>query len=207
MRDRVNLVAIWLLAIGLCLASVVLSVAHAQTAGTITFSVEATAGQASITPVVKWSTSPVATSCTASGGWAGTKAASGTESLAAITKGATYKIDCSWADSKATLSWTPPSQNVDGSALTDLAGTKIYYGTSATVLSSAQTVSGAGITTAVLSPLTPGTWYFALRSYTVSGVESDLSVPVSKVVGSASGTKSVALSVNIPNSPSNVTVQ
>ena len=27
------------------------------------------------------------------------------------------------------LSWTPPTQNTDGSALTDLAGYKLYYGT------------------------------------------------------------------------------
>src|SRR5690606_39089874 len=28
-----------------------------------------------------------------------------------------------------TLSWTPPSENEDGSALTNLAGYRIYYGT------------------------------------------------------------------------------
>ncbi len=30
----------------------------------------------------------------------------------------------------ATLSWTPPTQNTDGSPLTDLAGYRVYWGTS-----------------------------------------------------------------------------
>ena len=32
------------------------------------------------------------------------------------------------AEGSATLSWMPPTENADGSALTDLAGYRIYYG-------------------------------------------------------------------------------
>ena len=34
----------------------------------------------------------------------------------------------------ATLDWTPVTQNTDGTVLTDLAGYKVYYGTSRTTL-------------------------------------------------------------------------
>ena len=56
--------------------------AQAQTAGTVTLRANPTSATGSIVPVLTWSTNPVATSCTASGGWSGTKAASGTQTLA-----------------------------------------------------------------------------------------------------------------------------
>lgn len=40
------------------------------------------------------------------------------------------KIPATTVRGSATLSWTPPTKNTDGSRLTDLAGYKIYYGTS-----------------------------------------------------------------------------
>ena len=45
-----------------------------------------------------------------------------------------------------TLSWTPPLTNSDGSALTTLAGYKIYYGRSAGSLSQIVTIDSAGVT-------------------------------------------------------------
>jgi len=75
----------------------------------------------------------------------------------------------------ATLSWIAPTTNSDGSALTDLAGYRICYGTSKTALSHTITVSSVGITTYVVSNLTAGTYYFAIMAYTAAGVQSDLS--------------------------------
>lgn len=81
----------------------------------------------------------------------------------------------------ATLSWTPPTQNTDGSALTNLAGYRISYGTSATAL--AQTIQvGPSVSTYVVPGLMPGTYYFAVRAYTSGGTESVNSNVVSKVV-------------------------
>jgi hypothetical protein len=72
----------------------------------------------------------------------------------------------------ATLDWTPPTQNSDGSVLTNLAGYTVYYGTSANQLTQSVKVSNPGLTAYTLSNLPAGTWYFAVTSYSSSGVES-----------------------------------
>ena len=82
----------------------------------------------------------------------------------------------------ATLSWTPPTQNTDGSALTDLAGYRIYYGTSSSSLTKMIQVNGVGISSYVVENLSPSTYYFAVRAYTNGGAESTNSNLVSKVV-------------------------
>jgi hypothetical protein len=82
----------------------------------------------------------------------------------------------------ATLSWTPPTQNTDGSALTNLAGYRIYYGTSASSLTKSVQVSSAGITTYVIEGLQPSTYYFTVRAYNAAGTESANSNVVSKVI-------------------------
>ena len=81
-----------------------------------------------------------------------------------------------------TLSWTPPLTNSDGSALTTLAGYKIYYGRSAGSLSQIVTIDSAGVTRWVVGDLSPATYYFAMTSYNASGVESTRSGVVSRVV-------------------------
>jgi hypothetical protein len=82
----------------------------------------------------------------------------------------------------ATLSWSAPTQNTDGSTLTNLAGYRIHYGTSANTLSETIQVSNPGLTTYVIENLSPGTYYFAVSAYTSSGTQSALSNVVSKAV-------------------------
>jgi len=82
----------------------------------------------------------------------------------------------------ATLSWIPPTQNTDGSALTNLAGYNIYYGTSPSSLTQTIQVSSAGIATYVIDNLAAATWYFAIKAYTTANVESSLSGIVSKTI-------------------------
>lgn len=72
----------------------------------------------------------------------------------------------------ATLDWTPPTQNSDGTALTDLAGYYVYYGTSPDNLTESVKVSNPGLSAFSVGNLTSGTWYFAVTSFTSSGVES-----------------------------------
>jgi len=72
----------------------------------------------------------------------------------------------------ATLTWTKPTQNEDGSALTDLAGYKVYYGTSSTLDKHVEIGSGS-ITSTSIEGLAPGTWYFAMTSVDSSGEESE----------------------------------
>jgi hypothetical protein len=72
----------------------------------------------------------------------------------------------------ATVSVTPPTQNTDGSALTNLAGMRIYYGNSPGSLSQQVQLAGTSPTTYTLSNLASGTWYFAATAYTTAGAES-----------------------------------
>lgn len=82
----------------------------------------------------------------------------------------------------ATLSWTPPTQNKDGSALTNLAGYRLSYGSSPTALTQVVQIANPGATTYSLSDLAPGTYYFAVRAYVTTGSQSANSNIVSKVM-------------------------
>jgi hypothetical protein len=82
----------------------------------------------------------------------------------------------------ATVSWTPPTQNTDGSSLTNLAGYRIYYGPSAAMLTQTIQVANAGMSTYVVQNLTEGTYYFSVRAYTTDGTESDSSNVSTKLV-------------------------
>jgi hypothetical protein len=75
----------------------------------------------------------------------------------------------------ATLSWAPPTSNVDGTPLTNLAGYRVKYGKSASDLSVSLSIPGPDVTSAVIENLSAGTWYFAVSAYTTTNIESDLS--------------------------------
>lgn len=75
----------------------------------------------------------------------------------------------------ATLAWTAPTSNSDGSALTDLAGYHIYYGTSAGSMSTVINIASPGTLTYIVTNLGTGTWYFAIAAYTNTGVQSGMS--------------------------------
>lgn len=92
---------------------------------------------------------------------------------------ATFSVGTS---GRAVLSWTPPTQNTDGSALTNLAGYRVSYGTSSTALTSTIQIANPGVSNYTISNLAPGTYYFAVRAYKSSGTESNNSNVVSKVV-------------------------
>jgi hypothetical protein len=82
----------------------------------------------------------------------------------------------------ASLSWMPPTSNTDGSALTDLSGYRLHFGSSPASLTQSRTIAGAATTTYELTNLSAGNWYFALSANTTSGVESELSTVVSKAI-------------------------
>jgi hypothetical protein len=73
-----------------------------------------------------------------------------------------------------TVQWLPPTQNTDGSALTNLAGYRVYYGTT-TNLDHTITISNPGLARYVIGDLPPATWYFAMTAYNTNGQESDRS--------------------------------
>ena len=82
----------------------------------------------------------------------------------------------------ATLSWTPPTLNEDGTPITNLRGYRIYYGTSSANLGTVLDIPNAGIASAVVENLTAGTWYFAVKAYNTLNVESSLSNIASKTI-------------------------
>jgi hypothetical protein len=86
------------------------------------------------------------------------------------------------ATGSATLTWMPPTQNTDGSALTDLAGYKIYWGQSQGTYPNSVTLNNAGLTSYVVEQLTPATWYFVATAINSQGMESAFSTAASKVV-------------------------
>jgi hypothetical protein len=86
------------------------------------------------------------------------------------------------ATGSATVIWHPPTQNTDGTPLTDLAGYRVYWGTARDKLTNSVTVDNPGLSSYVLSELTPATWYFALSAVNAAGTESPLSNVVSEQV-------------------------
>ena len=81
-----------------------------------------------------------------------------------------------------TVSWAAPLENVDGTALTDLAGFVIVYGTSTDALSQSVYIDNPSIDRYLLEDLSAGTWYFGVKAYSTSGAESELSTLVSKTL-------------------------
>lgn len=79
-----------------------------------------------------------------------------------------------------TLSWTPPTQNEDGTALTDLAGYYIYYGNEEGEYPNRVEIANPGISTYVLEGLTPDTYFLVATAYNADGMESRQSNAVTK---------------------------
>ncbi len=77
----------------------------------------------------------------------------------------------------------PPTENTDGTPLTNLSGYDIHYGTSSGNYTQTINVSNPGIATYVVDNLTPGTtYYFTVAAVNAAGTESPLSTEVSATV-------------------------
>jgi hypothetical protein len=139
-----------------------------------------------------------ATSCTASDDWSGNKGVSGSETINSLMLDRQFTLTCSGAGGSvsntvnvtvvlsstgtALLSWTPPTENTDGSPLTDLAGYKIRYGDSSGSYSDTVTINNPGLTSYLVENLASSDWYFVMTSFNSSGVESSYSTEVSKTI-------------------------
>ncbi|MBS0420832.1 MAG: fibronectin type III domain-containing protein [Proteobacteria bacterium] len=114
---------------------------------------------------------------------AATTPATGSGSTTApATNKATTPVKVVTTNGAATLDWMPPTSNSDGSALINLAGYTVYYGTSANNLSQSIKVSNPGLASYVVTGLNSGTWYFAVTSYSSDGVESARTNTVSTTI-------------------------
>jgi hypothetical protein len=122
------------------------------------------------------------------------KAAGSMRLACALMLGLGALAGCNWGESShgssadaaansVTLNWTQPTVDTSGNPITGLAGYHVYYGTNQNALNQVVNISSASITTCVVEGLTAGTWYFALKSYTASGVESAFTNVASKTIG------------------------
>ena len=100
-------------------------------------------------------------------------------------------LACSVASAQTvTLAWDP-------STATGVAGYKVYRGTASRVYGPATTVGN--VTTYVTPTLSPGTYYFAVTSYTTAGAESAYSNEVTATVSSSDTTAPTITGVGTSN--------
>lgn len=94
------------------------------------------------------------------------------------------------------LTWDTPTSNEDGSPLTDLAGYKLYYGTSSGVYGMVLDIGNS--ITYTISDLEEGkTYYCAVTAYDSGGNESNFSNEVSKtLLGSPLGNIDLTSSIS-----------
>src|SRR5690606_34531458 len=77
------------------------------------------------------------------------------------------------AGGAAELSWEAPTENEDGTPLTDLAGYKIYWGTQPDEYTNSVTIDNPAVLTYVLENLVPATYYFVATAFNAEGSESE----------------------------------
>jgi plastocyanin len=133
-----------------------------------------------------------ASSCTASGGWSGGQPTSGSFTVGPINANTTYQLSCSGPSGTAmgmvtvqvvdkVLRWQAPSQNVDGTPLTDLAGYVIYWGTNSRNYTGSHTINSPTITEWEAT-MAPGNYYFAMTAFDAENNESGYSNEVLKII-------------------------
>ena len=137
-----------------------------------------------------WSVSN-ADGCTASGGWSGNLGSSGSVSTGSLSVGTTFSLSCTGPGGSALemisiavrgpvqLSWAPPTENVDGTPLTDLSAYRIYYGDTSRTYAQVVEVGNPAATSHTLT-LASGDYYVAMTAVDVDGNESAYSNEVVK---------------------------
>ncbi len=137
-----------------------------------------------------WS-SQNADSCTASGGWSGTKNLADSEQVGPITAATTYTLSCTGPGGTAIemltvaitsmigLAWVAPTENVDGTPLTDLAAYRIYYGSGSRSYDDFLDVTDPTATSYAVDVIS-GTYYVAMTAINADGDESAYSNEVIK---------------------------
>jgi hypothetical protein len=155
--------------------------ATANTAAVADTGAASNTGAASAAAVVASSTPPRVTTTTAN---TNTTPASGATSgtTTTVTSKVTTPVKTTTTNGVATLDWMPPTENSDGSVLTNLAGYTVYYGTSPDSLTQSIKVTNPGLSAYTVTNLPSGTWYFAVTSYSSAGVESTRTGTVSTTI-------------------------
>ncbi len=101
-------------------------------------------------------------------------ACGGSSSTSSTSGAASQSLSTS---SGVSLSWTAPSSRTDGTflPLTELAGYRIYMGTSSDNLNPVVDLSDDTVTSYTVNNLSAGSYYFAVSAYDTDGAESGYS--------------------------------
>ena len=139
-----------------------------------------------------WSSSD-ADSCTASGGWTGSRPVAGSATTGGLDARTTFNLNCSGPGGSAlamvsvavngsiNLSWAAPTENVDGTPLTDLAGYRVYFGNRPRAYDESREVTDPSATSTTIA-LPSGDYYVAMTALDQEGNESAYSNEVLKTV-------------------------
>ena len=136
-------------------------------------------------------------SCLASGGWSGVKSLTGNEQIGPLNSSTSFTLSCSGAggtvvelltigvNGSVTLQWSAPTENIDGSPLTDLAGFRIYSLDSTGVYNVVAELNDPGLTSYALD-IAIGSYQFVMTAIDSDGNESGFSNSVVKTVSATS---------------------
>ena len=96
----------------------------------------------------------------------------------------TITVDSASTTGSASLSWVAPAAREDGTplSLSEIAGFRIYHGTTSGDLTLLHDVSDGSVTTYTVTGLEPTTHYFAVTGYDYEGRESGYSSILSKSI-------------------------
>jgi hypothetical protein len=82
----------------------------------------------------------------------------------------------------ARLSWSAPTQRVNGAPLDNLAGFRVYWGQESRNYTSQAEINAPAVLEYFIDQLGAGTWYFAVTAFDATGLESAYSAEVSKTI-------------------------
>lgn len=91
-------------------------------------------------------------------------------------------VDAGTQPDSSTITWLPPTENVDSSAFTDLVGYKIYIGSEPGRYKTVRMLEDPGLTEYLIEGLPAGKYYVAMTAVNSQNIESPLSNVVVKVV-------------------------
>jgi hypothetical protein len=104
------------------------------------------------------------------------------EKLPTTTLTTPPRAEAQGASGNVSLSWEAPTENTNGTALQNLGGYVIHYGSVSRQYTSQITISNPGLTRYVVESLPAGTYYFSMTATTTSGVQSSPSAEASTTI-------------------------
>jgi len=147
---------------------------------------------------IRWE-SENTTECFAENNWSTNTAVTGKQYISSVANTTLFRMTCTGDGGTVTesvavtvnetvievgtveLNWAAPTTNQDGSQLNDLAGYRIYHGSSSSKLNNVIEID-AGLTSYVINNIPFGTHYFSISAIDTNGNESSRSNIASKVV-------------------------